>query len=357
MLIETDDVGDTTRGYTGTGEQYGTLISQYDGSDSKNPLWDAIGSAAVMADATGSPTDTWRWRAYGELQDHTGSTETPYQFIGRAGYQAEAETDLYKTDDRYYEQATGRWLSCDNPAWTDDYNPYRYVQNDPVNNIDPSGRELICDSREAADQIIKWLDAYTIAGGTYRPGIKATARIVGDYWVIDGDNQSIPWIESIRGEYMTRLFNSLENDRNHTLVTRKSGSIELQGASGVPAQVLRIAHDRASSKTLGRLGMARTSQGASIHTVMPSFREWWMAPSTSIRQADSSSAMLPRRFRIWDAWSSVPSRSFSDSSRNRSKEGYSKALRGCSTTLRRGRVSAVSWWQSEHSGPRKSSSR
>ena len=65
-------------------------------------------------------------------------------FVGQQNYYRDSEIDLYMLGmgnadggGREYDPATGTFLSED-PA-EDDLNPYRYVANNPINAVDPSG--------------------------------------------------------------------------------------------------------------------------------------------------------------------------------------------------------------------------
>jgi len=75
--------------------------------------------------------------AYGQPESRAGTTDTPFTFVAKPGYYNDPELDLYFARARYYDSATGQWLSQDPIAA--DVNPYRYVGNDPVNATDPSG--------------------------------------------------------------------------------------------------------------------------------------------------------------------------------------------------------------------------
>jgi RHS repeat-associated protein len=67
----------------------------------------------------------------------TGTTPTPFGFAGQHGYQNDSVTGLMRLGHRYYDASVGRFLSRD--PIQDGYNWYAYVNNDPVNKIDPTG--------------------------------------------------------------------------------------------------------------------------------------------------------------------------------------------------------------------------
>src|SRR5262249_680390 len=98
----------------------------------------------ALADATGVLTDRYRYSAFGQLQERTGTTVNPY---GYTAQQTDTSTGLQYLRARYYNPADGRFLSRDtfpgsfgNPV---DLNRYVYVANAPVNSSDPSGLFLI----------------------------------------------------------------------------------------------------------------------------------------------------------------------------------------------------------------------
>ena len=62
--------------------------------------------------------------------------------FGYTGREFDAETGLQFNRARYYDPATGRWVSQDPKGFAaGDVNLYRYVGNGPVNATDPSGLE------------------------------------------------------------------------------------------------------------------------------------------------------------------------------------------------------------------------
>ncbi len=91
---------------------------------------------------SGPVTDSYTYDAFGTLQSSTGSTVNPYLY---AGQQFDSLTGLYSLRARYYDPASGRFLSRDtatidlsNPV---ELNRYSYAQDNPINLSDPSGHD------------------------------------------------------------------------------------------------------------------------------------------------------------------------------------------------------------------------
>ena len=45
------------------------------------------------------------YRAFGQIESHTGSSETPFTFVGRQQYYRDAEISLYLLSARHYDPA------------------------------------------------------------------------------------------------------------------------------------------------------------------------------------------------------------------------------------------------------------
>lgn len=102
---------------------------------------DALGSTRTLTGTSGAMTDSYRFKAFGETQSHTGASEQPFLF---AGEQRDGEAEQYYLRARYYDPATGRFTARDTFAGFSMYpsslNRFGYTGNNPASDLDPSGR-------------------------------------------------------------------------------------------------------------------------------------------------------------------------------------------------------------------------
>ena len=100
---------------------------------------DPLGSTVALLDNTQTPTDTFSYWPYGENNARTGTTATPFQFVGTAGYFRDSGTRTYVRA-RTLDTAAGRWITNDPIGFAgDDWNLYRYAWNEVTSIIDASG--------------------------------------------------------------------------------------------------------------------------------------------------------------------------------------------------------------------------
>jgi len=108
--------------------------------------YDGFGTVRQLTNAAGAVTDTWEYDAFGNVLNRTGST--PNEMLYR-GEQFDPTLGLYYLRARYYNPETGRFLSRD--PWSGDINSpatlhkYLYANGDPVNGMDPTGRDDTVD--------------------------------------------------------------------------------------------------------------------------------------------------------------------------------------------------------------------
>jgi RHS repeat-associated protein len=122
--------------------QYGLgLLGETRGGASKFFHLDSLGTARALSDASGAKSDGLETDAFGMVVSTVGTPvgARPFGFASGHGYQSDADTGLQRLGHRFYDPATGRFLSRD-PIQAGD-NWYAYCQNDPVNKVDPEGLE------------------------------------------------------------------------------------------------------------------------------------------------------------------------------------------------------------------------
>jgi RHS repeat-associated protein len=104
--------------------------------------YDGGGNVRQLTNSAGVVTDTYEYDAFGNEVNHTGTTLNNYLYRGE---QYDSDLGLYYLRARYYNPATGRFMSRD-PEDGKAIDPktlhkYLYAGGDPVNGWDSTGRE------------------------------------------------------------------------------------------------------------------------------------------------------------------------------------------------------------------------
>ncbi|MGH9280258.1 MAG: RHS repeat-associated core domain-containing protein [Acidimicrobiales bacterium] len=114
----------------------GLPIAQVDATGNVTYLHqDQIGSTRLLTDGSGAVVATFTYDPYGRRGRATGPATTPLRY---AGEYTDAETGFVYLRARYYDPATGQFISRD-PLEPITGTPYAYAGNDPLNFTDPSG--------------------------------------------------------------------------------------------------------------------------------------------------------------------------------------------------------------------------
>jgi RHS repeat-associated protein len=109
--------------------------------------------------------DSYEYDAFGNEFTVSGGSNTPNEMMYR-GEQYDSDLGLYYLRARYYNPATGRFMSRD-PWSGNEFDPrtlhkYLYVGSNPVNYVDPSGKDLFEYAIEQSASIpeAKLIDIY-----------------------------------------------------------------------------------------------------------------------------------------------------------------------------------------------------
>ena len=159
------------------GYTYGLgLISQNRAGSSSYYQSDGLGSTRQLTDPTGMVTDSYDYDAYGQITAQSGSTDNSYLF---AGEQRDPHLNLDYLRDRYMSPSLGRFYGRDQ-ADGDLNDPttlhgYMYARNNPVNYVDPTGRQFDLVSLSVSMAVNTSIESYQVAFAT--AGIKGIQRV------------------------------------------------------------------------------------------------------------------------------------------------------------------------------------
>ena len=142
-LAETDASGGILRYYVWSGSR---LLCHIDtvagGGDPGGSIYyyhsDELGSTLALTDESGNVTDQFAYMPYG-YATHTGSTETPFQWLGGYGVYYDADTDLHLTLHRAYSPKMKRFISPDPLGIDGGANVYMWANMNPLFFVDPYG--------------------------------------------------------------------------------------------------------------------------------------------------------------------------------------------------------------------------
>jgi len=106
---------------------------------------DHLGSTRAVVDNNGNVLETFDYYPFGLLMPkrNTAGANTLEKFTGKER-DTEGNLNLDYFGARYYDPAIGKFLAIDPlvevyPGWT----PYHYVLNNPISNIDPTGKYVV----------------------------------------------------------------------------------------------------------------------------------------------------------------------------------------------------------------------
>lgn len=100
---------------------------------------DRLGSVTEITNVAGETVNRYTYDQEGSVLTRTEGISNPYTYAGVFGIVADGNGLIYDRA-RYVSAETDSFISMDPAGQTYDLNLYRYVYNDPINNIDTSGK-------------------------------------------------------------------------------------------------------------------------------------------------------------------------------------------------------------------------
>jgi RHS repeat-associated protein len=153
------DHDDVSRQFVHDPRGFGDVVAEYDGSGdlvaryihglglvarmdaSGGPAYysyDAIGNTRQVTDTAGAVVNSYDYGPFGIALDVAETVPNPFRFGGRFGVMDDGHGLLHMRA-RYYDPATGRFLSPDPIGLRGGPNLYSYVSNSPLRYCDPAG--------------------------------------------------------------------------------------------------------------------------------------------------------------------------------------------------------------------------
>ncbi len=292
--FDNEDVLTAAHAASGLDSELWTLRWNGSGFDHQTPLADAQNVIAV-ADAAGSVTARYRYRAFGERVQTYGQTPPARMDPTFQGRTYDAGLGIYDYRNRSFDPATGRFLQRDPVLGGDPlFNPYCFPGNNPVTGSDPMGTdyvELRYDSESEDDRRNKKGSAtmmYVVTSGKgrtgqvlhkfaighvnaqqYAPGMwkRGSLEVQCDFGLIGQDGL----LKS--NEWLIKFQKDVEND-NIGVAASRAKFIDRYAAFGAVAGAVKAYTDNALGVQFSfiRQQEAATSRNAVIesHTVLMS---------------------------------------------------------------------------------------
>jgi len=130
---------DDVEGYVELSEVTGGMFDQYK-KGWYSFIKDQVGTIyKVYSDYTQQMIDTRTYDVFGNMVNQTGSSSGNLGFQGK---DYDQENGMYYFYNRYYNPTIGRFINEDPIGLSSGLNMYEFVNNDPVNGIDPFGLQL-----------------------------------------------------------------------------------------------------------------------------------------------------------------------------------------------------------------------
>jgi RHS repeat-associated protein len=106
---------------------------------------DGLGSITTLSNAAGAVAANYSYDSFGNITAASGSIANNFRYTGR---EWDSETSFYYYRARYYDPASGRFLSEDPIGFNGGVNFFSYTANSPLNLTDPSGNIIVVRSND-----------------------------------------------------------------------------------------------------------------------------------------------------------------------------------------------------------------
>ncbi|HET7416061.1 MAG TPA: RHS repeat-associated core domain-containing protein [Solirubrobacterales bacterium] len=183
-----------------TGLRPDQLFARTTSSGTDSYLTDRLGSTVALANAAAEVTTSYSYEPFGAAASTGATSDNPYQFTGRES----DGTGLQYNRARYYSPGAGRFISQDPAGFVGSgTNLYGYVENDPLDFVDPMGEFSVGPVSIDIPDPIGGLEQL---GGGALNNLEESANQVGS-WVSDAPGV-LSEVWSVAGDYVDSCFSS-----------------------------------------------------------------------------------------------------------------------------------------------------
>ncbi len=202
-LVDPIGLGELVGQYSGTGNlgagyTYGLgLVSQVTPSAANYYDFSAAGTTVGLTDAASGVIASYAYLPFGGLLSSSGDVTNPFTFVGAAGV-IDDGNELLDMRNRSYDPGAGQFLSNDPIGLAGgDTNFRRYVGNDPIIFVDPSGLAAAGASTIGSSAVTtQALDAATTQAGAGGVALKGAGT---------GSSMSAQALQAWENEVLSRL--------------------------------------------------------------------------------------------------------------------------------------------------------
>lgn len=149
-------------------------------------LGDHLGSTGIVTFENGNLLSQTKYKAWGEVRHQSGPSLTEYTYTGQ--YSHTADFGLMYYNARWYDPSLGRFAQADSivPPGVQGLDRYAYVNNSPMNYVDPSGHFTCSNDKNNDDYCPGKSPSPTIISGGGGQGKVGGGSSADNYLSFDG---------------------------------------------------------------------------------------------------------------------------------------------------------------------------